>query len=217
MFKPTYLYIKTHNKTGLKYFGKTTKVDPYSYLGSGTYWSRHLEIHGQDISTEIFGYYTDKETCKFEARNFSDINDIVNSDEWANLIPENGTDGGFISDEQQKHRSICANKARNIKLNTCEIFRESFCSKLSESNKLAYKEGRRVVSDNFKYGFKDKFHTKESKLKIGSANKISSLGERNSQFGTCWINNNKENKKIKLFQLEYYLMSNWIKGRKMKF
>ena len=23
-FKPTYLYVKTHNVTGLKYFGKTT-------------------------------------------------------------------------------------------------------------------------------------------------------------------------------------------------
>lgn len=29
-FLPTYLYIKTHNQTGLKYFGKTTK-DPFKY------------------------------------------------------------------------------------------------------------------------------------------------------------------------------------------
>ena len=38
--KPTYLYVKQHNKTGLKYFGKTTKKDPLKYKGSGLYWKR---------------------------------------------------------------------------------------------------------------------------------------------------------------------------------
>jgi len=36
-YKPSYLYIKKHNETGLKYFGKTTQ-DPYTYQGSGTDW-----------------------------------------------------------------------------------------------------------------------------------------------------------------------------------
>jgi hypothetical protein len=44
MFKPTFLYIKTHSVTGLKYFGKTTK-DPFRYKGSGVYWVRHLKVH----------------------------------------------------------------------------------------------------------------------------------------------------------------------------
>ena len=35
--KPTYLYIKQHSVTKLKYFGKTTKKDPVKYLGSGIY------------------------------------------------------------------------------------------------------------------------------------------------------------------------------------
>ena len=29
--KPTYLYVKEHDKTGLLYFGKTTKKDPFKY------------------------------------------------------------------------------------------------------------------------------------------------------------------------------------------
>ena len=36
-----YLYKKTHNKTGLKYLGKTISKDPYTYSGSGVYWTRH--------------------------------------------------------------------------------------------------------------------------------------------------------------------------------
>lgn len=42
-------------------------------------------------------------------------------------------------------------------------------------------------------------------------------GEKNSQYGTCWIHNNKENKKIQKEDLEYWLSNGWINGRKMKF
>ena len=42
-------------------------------------------------------------------------------------------------------------------------------------------------------------------------------GEKNSQYGTCWIYNNKECIKIKKDQLEEYISKGWIKGRKMKF
>ena len=47
-----YLYLKTHAKTGLKYLGKTI-TDPYTYLGSGKRWRRHLAKHGNDIITEV--------------------------------------------------------------------------------------------------------------------------------------------------------------------
>ena len=53
------LYIKTHNKTGLKYFGKT-KQDPFTYKGSGLYWKRHIEKYGYDVNTEILGTFSDK-------------------------------------------------------------------------------------------------------------------------------------------------------------
>lgn len=93
-FKPTYLYIKTHNTTGLKYFGKTTSKDPYKYLGSGTLWIKHLNKYGDDISTEIYGYYTDKESCTKAAIDFSERNNIVESKEWANFRNEDGLSGG---------------------------------------------------------------------------------------------------------------------------
>ena len=84
-----YLYIKTHNKTGLKYFGKTTKQNPYKYKGSGKYWKAHIKFHGYDVTTEIVGMYTDIEECSKIAINFSIINNIVESQEWANLVIEN--------------------------------------------------------------------------------------------------------------------------------
>jgi hypothetical protein len=96
MFKPTYLYIKTHNQTGLKYFGKTTRNNPHKYKGSGTHWTRHINKHGCDITTEIVGYYTDKEQCMKAAIEFSEKNNIVESAEWANLRIEM-LDGGDTS------------------------------------------------------------------------------------------------------------------------
>lgn len=97
MFKPTYLYVKTHKKTGLKYFGKTISKSPEKYKGSGTRWQNHLKEHGSsyhDIDTEIIGYYTDETECRRVALEYSKNNNIVESAQWANLEIEDGTWGG---------------------------------------------------------------------------------------------------------------------------
>jgi len=80
-FKPTYLYIKQHNITGLKYFGKTISKDPHKYQGSGKRWTNHIRIHGYDVTTTIFGYYTSEKIIKEAALRFSMENNIVKSSE----------------------------------------------------------------------------------------------------------------------------------------
>ena len=93
IYRPTWLYIKQHNRTGLRYFGKTTR-DPLRYSGSGTYWKRHLKIHGNDVTTIWHQLFEDKEALVKYALDFSNQHQIVKSSEWANCIPENGLDGG---------------------------------------------------------------------------------------------------------------------------
>jgi hypothetical protein len=88
-----YLYVKTHNKTDLKYLGKTSSADPHKYTGSGLYWLNHLEKHGYDYRTEILLETDNKEEIKETGLFFSSLWNIVKSDEWANLKPECG-DGG---------------------------------------------------------------------------------------------------------------------------
>jgi hypothetical protein len=87
-----YLYAKQHNVTGLRYFGKTTR-DPYTYIGSGLYWRRHIKKHGKDITTTWVHAYDDQDICEQEALFFSKVYNIVDSEEWANQKPENGKDG----------------------------------------------------------------------------------------------------------------------------
>src|SRR5690606_25868470 len=85
----TYIYVKQHRNTKLKYFGMTRKKNPYDYMGSGTYWLRHLKIHGKYVDTLNVWEFDDDTIAETFALNFSKENDIVESNEWANLRPEN--------------------------------------------------------------------------------------------------------------------------------
>jgi len=91
-----YLYIKTHNKTGLKYLGKTVQ-DPFTYKGSGKRWINHIKKHGNDVTTEIIGTYETIDNLRLDSVIISEKYNIVNSDKWANLRPETG-DGGNTSE-----------------------------------------------------------------------------------------------------------------------
>ena len=93
-FKQTHIYVKTHNVTGLKYLGMTTKSDVHYYRGSGLLWKRHIKKHGYDVTTEVIGTFTNRDLCTEFALKYSTDHDIVASSQWANLIPENGINGG---------------------------------------------------------------------------------------------------------------------------
>ena len=99
---PTYLYIKQHSITKLKYFGKTVK-DPYQYNGSGVYWQSHVKKHGVKFIETIWVSEPYLDTSISEiALHFSIENNIIGSDSWANLILENGLDGGITTNAFKK-------------------------------------------------------------------------------------------------------------------
>ena len=97
-----YLYKKTHNKTGLKYLGKTSSSDPREYKGSGTRWTNHIKVHGYDVTTEILKECSSNEEVKEWGLYYSELWNIVEERDdagkktWANLRLETG-DGGDTS------------------------------------------------------------------------------------------------------------------------
>lgn len=96
-YKPTYLYIKQHSETNKLYFGKTTNIDPIKYLGSGKLWSRFIKKYGKKyVVTLWYELFTSKESLIEFALQFSKEMDIVKSEQWLNLIPENGINGGSL-------------------------------------------------------------------------------------------------------------------------
>lgn len=93
-----YLYVKRHSITGLKYFGKTERSNPFKYNGSGKYWQRHINKYGKEhIQTIELYSFDNQELCTEFALKFSKDNNIIESKEWANLKQETGLDGGDTS------------------------------------------------------------------------------------------------------------------------
>ena len=92
-----------------------------------------------------------------------------------------------------------------------KIFSSEHKNKISNSLKEKYSKG------TIKPPFKNKNHSIESKEKIGLINSVKQKGEKNSQYGTCWIYNLnlKQNKKRKKENLNYWQQQNWEQGRKI--
>jgi hypothetical protein len=139
-FKPTYLYVKTHLKTGLKYFGKTI-TDPFLYIGSGIRWRRHLDKHGNDVKTEIIGYYTSRQECEAAALNFSKKHDIVKNKNWANLMEENGfTGGAYIFSDSEKQKLSATVKKKQWDTEKGKIRKQQLSKQLTGENNPAAKQ-----------------------------------------------------------------------------
>jgi hypothetical protein len=111
-----YLYVKTHNITGLKYLGYTKREDPYKYKGSGKKWLSHINKHNYDVTTEILKECSFKNEVKEWGLYYSHLWNIVEErDEhgnktWANLKPEEGGGGTTISGQ---HHHACTDEWKN--------------------------------------------------------------------------------------------------------
>lgn len=148
-----YLYVKQHASTGLKYFGKTTRSNPYTYNGSGKYWQYHLKKHGANLLTlEVYGF-DDIEYCTAFALEYSRLNNIVQSDEWANLREENGRDGGVSLSEDHKAKLLAAHVGIKRSPETIAKIRASNLGKKRSAEtkaKLSERWKTRVISDETK-------------------------------------------------------------------
>jgi hypothetical protein len=98
-----YLYVKTHNKTGLKYLGKTTSKNPHKYKGSGADWKTHLKEYGADYTTEIIKECQTNEELNQWGRYYSKLWNVVESTDWANRIPETGGGVGMPPELASKY------------------------------------------------------------------------------------------------------------------
>jgi hypothetical protein len=117
------LYLK-ESPFGLKYLGKCVNVNPYKYKGSGVIWRRHINAHNissDEIKTTILFETEDKDELKRMGIYYSNLWDVVNSKEFANLIPEQGdggNTGGFkkgikFTDEHKKKLSEARSRQKD--------------------------------------------------------------------------------------------------------
>jgi len=169
-----YLYVKQHSVTGLKYFGKTEKVDPYKYMGSGIYWRRHLKKHGNLIKTLEVWKFDDQEMCTDFALTFSKNNNIVESKEWANLQEENGLDGNTKGNGGGKKGRTRQGHSEETKVKLSIANKGNTHSEESKIKMSLAKKGKTCSAETktkMSIAKKGRTHSAESKAKMSIAQK----------------------------------------------
>ena len=176
------------------------------YIGSGKQLWRSINKHGKDNhDTEILETLPDRSSLKEREKHI--VNEEFIKDKMCmNLMV--GGEGGFISEEQQRTRSLAGAKAMANKLKNDPEFRKIHADRTSKKNKELHAKGILKAPD-----WTGKKHSEETKIKIGKANSIKQKGSNNSQFGKCWITNEIESKTIMKGD---QIPEGWRLGRKIK-
>lgn len=192
---------------GMFYIGlhSTDDLDD-GYFGSGTRLSNSLRYHGvEKHKKEILEFLPSRKALK--DREAEILTEELRADPMCmNIAP--GGSGGWcgnsnslkpLLDPQVRARAN-ASATRTIKeRRTDSAYNEKFLlqSRLASS-----------VSSRFT----GKQHTEATKQKM---RKPKNVGEKNSQFGTCWITKDGQSIKVKKERVEEFLVSGYLRGRKM--
>ena len=216
-----FIVYKTTNLLNLKFYIGSHKTENINdgYIGSGKYFWRAVEKYGkQNFRREVLADFNnakemfalEKELVAKEKRNSLCYNIKDGGQGGFDYINQNGLGNykaGCLKAVKRKRELLAADP--------------DYFKKAQRKAMEANPEWRRILTERFKINnpgrnaFTGKKHTQESKLKMSKAAIArNTTGERNSQFGTCWINNLRVAKKIKKANLQQYLDIGWIKGRK---
>jgi len=200
--KHHYIYKITCKVTQRYYIGmhSTDNLDD-GYFGSGKRLWFSINYHGKENhEKEILEFCSSREELKKREKEIVN-EELLREDLCMNLVI--GGEGGYISIEGVKKGRKITDEKYYDKLN---IWRSKGGIKNFEKN------GNNL--ENNICNWKGRKHSNETKKLMSKSSKGIGVGQTNSQYGTCWITRNGENKKIKKEDLDSYISDGWIKGRK---
>lgn len=203
--KQYHFIYKTTNLLNSKYYYGMHSTNDLNdgYLGSGKRLRYSINKYGKDNhKREIIEFLPNRKLLIEREKEIVNLNEIA-KENCMNLMV--GGKGGFISKEQQHYRASCGGKAHAFKVKNDVEFRKIHNKIVGESMRKNHERG--IIKYNTFIG---KHHTKETKKKMSEKGKLRT-GDKNSQFGTYWITNGIENKKIKNND---FIPLGWNKGRK---
>ena len=191
---------------------RTMKMDD-GYMGSGKHLKHAINKYGKEAFTKevlhIFDTKADMiaKEIEYVTREYCLREDTYNIN--------TGGKGGFdyvrnTPDLEAKRISAVKASKGYLKGNARKAWlyendpewRERYSNSVSKGQ-----HKRNLTHDN---AFKGKLHTDETKLKMSESSKGMGKGHTNSQYGTMWITNGTENKKIKRVDT---IPDGWYKGR----
>lgn len=191
------VYKITNRINGKIYIGchKTDNLED-GYMGSGKLIKRAIKKYGLENFT--------KEYIKC----FDNAEDMFAYEKETVFIGEasynlkNGGHGGF---DHIKINGMKGKKQSQKQRNTAKQLMENLNKAGLNGGKIAA-----VKHPELRYNFLGKRHNEETKRRIGVANSLMT-GQRNSQYGSCWITNGTENRKLRSDDI---LPEGWVKGRR---
>lgn len=96
------LMIKSHWETGINYLCITKRSNWKDYKGSGKRWISILNKYPSSIHTILLHTSDDLDQFNDVCKIYSEMFDVVNNKDFANLIPENGYDGNLDAWNKQQ-------------------------------------------------------------------------------------------------------------------
>ena len=209
-----YIYKITCNVTGKYYIGMhSTSDENDGYMGSGKRLKYSIKKYGKDAHIKTILEY-----CENREKLIEKEIEIVNTELLKDTLCMNLKEGGNGGSDF-KHIN---EKGLNNKSNQCFLGGKANALKLINDSEYANRQKKWAIENGkkmFELGYfkpldwTNKKHSEESKNKM---QKSKNVGKANSQFGTIWITNGKDIKKIKKEQLNEYEILNWKKGRTIK-
>lgn len=210
-----YTIYKITNTINDKYYigmHKTTDLDD-GYMGSGKFLKRAIKKYGiQNFKKEILHLLNCEDDMRSKEKEL-----VVVSEATYNLTP--GGKGGFnplapYSENGKKTGLLNAKNFKNGKIKGSQWWFTP------EGQRERGKIGIAVLRKKYANGGwtgSGKKHTEESKQKMRKSAVGKQIGNKNSQYGTYWITNGIENKKIKKEELDKWLSIGYNRGRVQSF
>jgi hypothetical protein len=219
------VYQTTNNINGRTYVGvhQTENIND-GYIGSGVVLKRAIQKYGHENFTRIVLH-----ECSSALEMYEVEASIVNSEFVADITTYNLIEGGLavesinanLDEHRPKHKRIEWAKEGRAAANKNGAHTKGSQKHLhlldtSPEYRKKWDERRREGRENQAPRTHKHVHSNETKAKISAANKGHRMGDKNSQYGTCWIYNpvTSQNKKIKLDDLPVMIDSGWVRGRK---
>jgi group I intron endonuclease len=203
-----YIYKTTNLINGKFYVGMhSTNNLKDGYLGSGKKLRYSIRKYGtENFKIEYLEFFDNRIDLANREKELV-TEDLLKDPMCMNL--KSGGDGGCAGEAAMKWSKAGIAKRKWLFENEPN-FRKEVNQATSIRTKILWENGKFDLHFNNKY-WVGKSHREDSKRKIGEANKLKQSGSANSQFGTCWITNGTENKKIKKTEK---LPEGWEFGRK---
>lgn len=204
------IYKITNKLNGKSYIGKhQTKDLGDGYMGSGLLIRRAIKKYGsENFEKEILHVFETEADMNEAEKNL-----VTLGESSYNLCP--GGQGGFgyinqnglsvlnqltIEQETKRRKSLSSSRKKNI---------EEGDPYWQSVQLLGINARKKLYPNGIWYGRK---HSDETKKKMSEIAR-QKTGHLNSQYGTCWMNNGVENKKVKKEKIDFYNNLGYTKGR----